>query len=157
MLRDLIRSGRVPTVELKQIFRQAAESLIVTNAHRIVEGEMPDLTKKDRDFFFLSRLSEEAAAKTVVELAAQRLPKSYGMSPLTDIQVLSPQRKGTVGVYELNVRLQAVLNPPSPEKKEHKSGFFTFREGDKIIQNRNNYDLEWDKNGEKGMGIYNGL
>lgn len=156
VLRDLIRSGRVPTVELKQIFRQAAESLIVTNAHRIVEGEMPDLTKKNRDFFFLSRLSEEAAAKTVVELAAQRLPKSYGMSPLTDIQVLSPQRKGTVGVYELNVRLQAVLNPPSPEKKEHKSGFFTFREGDKIIQNRNNYDLEWDKNGEKGMGIYNG-
>ena len=76
VLRDLIRSGRVPTVELKQIFRQAAESLIVTNAHRIVEGEMPDLTKKDRDFFFLSRLSEEAAAKTVVELAAQRLPKS---------------------------------------------------------------------------------
>ena len=153
VLRDLIASGKVPTVELKQIFRQAAQSLIVTNAHRIVQGEMPDLTVKDRDFFFLSRVEERAAAQTVVDLAAERLPKSYGF---TDIQVLAPQRKGTVGVYELNTRLQERLNPAAPGKKEHKGILCTFREGDKVLQNRNNYDVEWDKNGEKGMGVYNG-
>lgn len=156
VLRDLIASGRVPTVELKQIFRQAAESLIVTNAHRIIRGEMPDLTVKNRDFFFLSRPGGEAAARTVVELAAERLPRSYGYSPLSDIQVLAPQRKGVVGVNDLNARLQEKLNPPSPDKKEHKGILCTFREGDKILQNRNNYDLEWNKSGEKGMGIFNG-
>ncbi len=156
VLRDLIASGKVPTVELRQVFRQAAESLIVTNAHRIVRGEMPDLTVKDRDFFFLSRLGEEAAARTIVDLAAERLPKSYGFSPLADIQVLAPQRKGTAGVYELNARLQERLNPAAPDKREHKGLLCTFREGDKVLQNRNNYDVEWDKNGEKGMGIYNG-
>lgn len=156
VLRDLIASGKVPTVELRQIFRQAAESLIVTNAHRIVRGEMPDLTVKDRDFFFLSRLGEEMAARTIVDLVAERLPKSYGFSPLADIQVLAPQRKGTVGVYALNARLQERLNPAAPDKREHRGILCTFREGDKVLQNRNNYDVEWDKNGEKGMGIYNG-
>ena len=114
---------------------------------------MPDLTVKDRDFFFLSRVEERAAAQTVGDLAAERLPKSYGF---TDIQVLAPQRKGTVGVYELNTRLQERLNPAAPGKKEHKGILCTFREGDKVLQNRNNYDVEWDKNGEKGMGVYNG-
>ncbi|HIV17952.1 MAG TPA: ATP-dependent RecD-like DNA helicase [Candidatus Merdivicinus intestinigallinarum] len=156
VLRDLIDSGKIPTVELKQVFRQAAESLIVTNAHKIVEGEMPDLTVKDRDFFFLSRLNAENAAKTVVELAAERLPKSYGFSPVADIQVLAPQRKGDLGVNTLNTRLQAALNPPAPGKKEWKGMFYTFREGDKVLQTRNNYDIEWDKNGEKGMGVFNG-
>ena len=156
VLRDLIDSGKIPTVELKQVFRQAAESLIVTNAHKIVEGEMPDLTVKDRDFFFLSRLNAENAAKTVVELAAERLPKSYGFSPVADIQVLAPQRKGDLGVNTLNTRLQAALNPPASGKKEWKGMFYTFREGDKVLQTRNNYDIEWDKNGEKGMGVFNG-
>ena len=156
VLRDLIDSGKIPTVELKQVFRQAAESLIVTNAHRIVEGEMPDLSAKDRDFFFLSRQDPEAAAQTVAELAAVRLPKSYGMKPLEDIQVLAPQRKGELGVYALNSRLQELLNPKKPGLSEYKGSFQLFREGDKVLQTRNNYDIEWDKNGEKGMGVFNG-
>lgn len=156
VLRDLIDSGKIPTVELKQVFRQAAESLIVTNAHKIVEGIMPDLSVKDKDFFFLSRLNAENAAKTVVELAAERLPKSYGFSPVADIQVLAPQRKGDLGVNTLNTRLQAAINPPAPGKKEWKGMFYTFREGDKVLQTRNNYDIEWDKNGEKGLGVFNG-
>ncbi len=156
VLRDLIDSGKIPTVELKQVFRQAAESLIVTNAHKIVEGVLPDLSVKDKDFFFLSRLNAENAAKTVVELAAERLPKSYGFSPVADIQVLAPQRKGDLGVNTLNTRLQAAINPPAPGKKEWKGMFYTFREGDKVLQTRNNYDIEWDKNGEKGLGVFNG-
>lgn len=156
VLRDLIDSGKIPTVELKQVFRQAAESLIVTNAHKIVEGIMPDLSVKDKDFFFLSRLNAENASKTVVELAAERLPKSYGFSPVADIQVLAPQRKGDLGVNTLNTRLQAAINPPAPGKKEWKGMFYTFREGDKVLQTRNNYDIEWDKNGEKGLGVFNG-
>ena len=156
VLRDLIDSGRIPTVELKQVFRQAAESLIVTNAHRIVAGEMPDLSAKDRDFFFLSRGNAESAAQTVVDLAAVRLPKSYGLSPLSGVQVLAPQRKGELGVYALNERLQEALNPRAKGKSEYKGSLFTFREGDKVLQTRNNYDIEWDKGGEKGVGIFNG-
>ncbi|MGI5894333.1 MAG: ATP-dependent RecD-like DNA helicase [Candidatus Merdivicinus sp.] len=156
VLRDLIDSGKIPTVALKQVFRQAAESLIVTNAHRIVEGEMPDLTIKDRDFFFLSRLNTEAALQTIVDLVSVRLPKSYQFSPITDIQVLSPQRKGDLGVYTLNQRLQQVLNPKTPELREYKGILYTFREGDKVLQTRNNYDIEWDKDGEKGVGVFNG-
>lgn len=156
VLRDLIDSGKIPTVALKQVFRQAAESLIVTNAHRIVEGEMPDLSVKDKDFFFLSRLNSDAAAQTVADLAAVRLPKSYGFSPIADIQVLAPQRKGDLGVYALNTRLQELLNPKAPGKSEYKNSLFVFREGDKVLQTRNNYDIEWDKSGEKGVGVFNG-
>ena len=158
VLRDLIDSGCIPTVELKQVFRQAAESRIVTNAHRIVAGEYPDLKTKDNDFFFLRRQSAAAVLSTVTELVAKRLPASYGYSPLEDIQVLTPQRKGDLGVGALNESLQAALNPPQKGKREYKSTFATFREGDKVLQTRNNYDIEWEKpgTGEKGMGIYNG-
>ncbi|MDD6033661.1 MAG: ATP-dependent RecD-like DNA helicase [Oscillospiraceae bacterium] len=156
VLRDLIDSGCIPTVELKQVFRQAAESLIVTNAHKIVRGEAPELTAKDRDFFFLRRASASAVAQTVTELVSERLPRTYGYSPITDIQVLTPQRKGDLGVYTLNDALQQALNPRAPGRREYKGTFCTFREGDKVLQTRNNYDIEWDKNGEKGMGIYNG-
>ena len=158
VLRDLIDSGCIPTVELKQVFRQAAESRIVTNAHRIVAGEYPDLKTKDNDFFFLRRQSAAAVLSTVTELVAKRLPASYGYSPLEDIQVLTPQRKGDLGVGALNESLQAALNPPQKGKREYKSTFATFREGDKVLQTRNNYDIEWEKPGagEKGMGIYNG-
>ena len=158
VLRDLIDSGCIPTVELKQVFRQAAESRIVTNAHRIVAGEYPDLTVRDNDFFFLRRQNAASVLSTVTELVAKRLPASYGYSPLEDIQVLTPQRKGDLGVYSINDSLQQALNPPEKGKKEYKSTFFTFREGDKVLQTRNNYDIEWEKPGtrEKGMGIYNG-
>ena len=158
VLRDLIDSGCIPTVELKQVFRQAAESRIVTNAHQIVAGEYPDLKTKDNDFFFLRRQSAAAVLSTVTELVAKRLPASYGYSPLEDIQVLTPQRKGDLGVGALNESLQAALNPPQKGKREYKSTFATFREGDKVLQTRNNYDIEWEKpgTGEKGMGIYNG-
>ena len=158
VLRDLIDSGCIPTVELKQVFRQAAESRSVTNAHRIVAGEYPDLKTKDNDFFFLRRQSAAAVLSTVTELVAKRLPASYGYSPLEDIQVLTPQRKGDLGVGALNESLQAALNPPQKGKREYKSTFATFREGDKVLQTRNNYDIEWEKpgTGEKGMGIYNG-
>ena len=158
VLRDLIDSRCVPTVELKQVFRQAAESRIVTNAHRIVAGEYPELNIKDNDFFFLRRNSASAVLSTVTELVSKRLPASYGYSPLEDIQVLTPQRKGDLGVYAINDSLQQALNPPAKGKREYKSTFFTFREGDKVLQTRNNYDIEWEKPGtsEKGMGLYNG-
>ncbi len=158
VLRDLIDSGCVPTVELKQVFRQAAESRIVTNAHRIVAGEYPDLSVRDNDFFFLRRSTPGNVLSTVTELVAKRLPASYGYSPIEDIQVLTPQRKGDLGVYAINESLQQALNPPAKGRREYKSTFFTFREGDKVLQTRNNYDIEWEKPGttEKGMGIYNG-
>lgn len=158
VLRDLIDSGCIPTVELKQVFRQAAESRIVTNAHRIVAGEYPDLKTRDNDFFFLRRNTASGVLSTVTELVAKRLPASYGYSPLEDIQVLTPQRKGDLGVNAINESLQAALNPPQKGKREYKSTFCTFREGDKVLQTRNNYDIEWEKpdSREKGMGIYNG-
>ena len=156
ILRDLIDSGCIPTVALKQVFRQAAESLIVTNAHRIVGGEYPDLSTRSSDCFFLRRATPSSVAQTVAELVSQRLPRSYGYSPTADIQVLTPQRKGDLGVYSLNDCLQEALNPKAPGKREYKAPFCTFREGDKVLQTRNNYDIEWDRNGEKGMGVYNG-
>lgn len=156
ILRDLIDSDVIPTVQLKQVFRQAAQSLIVTNAHKIVSGESPDLDVKDNDFFFMQRGSEPAVAQTVVELVSERLPKRYGFSPIADIQVLTPQRQGNLGVYALNSQLQDVINPKSVAKKELKGIFCTFREGDKVMQIRNNYDMEWQKDEEMGLGIFNG-
>lgn len=156
VLRDLIQSDTIPTVELTRIFRQAAQSLIVTNAHAIVSGQMPDLSRKDNDFFFLPDNQPEHAAQTILDLCARRLPNSYGFSPLEDIQVLCPSRKGELGTVELNSRLQERLNPPAPDKTEFKSGVFTFRVGDKVMQVRNNYDLQWTRGEEKGSGVFNG-
>lgn len=157
VLRDLIGCGRVPKVCLTEIFRQAQQSLIVTNAHAIVRGEMPDLSKHDNDFFFLRRDNYEQMQNTVVDLCSSRLPRSYGYSPLNDIQVIAPTRIGPVGTNNLNSQLQEALNPPTPEKEEYQHNGRRLRIGDKVMQVKNNYDIVWVRdNGEEGMGVYNG-
>ena len=154
---DLIRSGIVPTVRLTEIFRQAQESLIVMNAHAVNHGELPDLSVKNKDFFFMKRRSAETVVQTIQELCSKRLPENMGICP-NDIQVLSPTRKNETGTNNLNRCLQAVLNPPSPQKNERASGDVIFREGDRVMQIRNNYDIVWKKtvDGEVGAGIFNG-
>ena len=154
---DLIRSGRIETVRLTEIFRQAQQSLIVMNAHAVNRGEMPLLSAKDRDFFFLRRTTGVAVAQTITDLCSRRLPLNMGIQP-GDIQVLSPTRKGETGTAALNRALQAVLNPPSAEKKEKTIGDFSFREGDRVMQIRNNYDIMWKKTNGTGVGtgIFNG-
>jgi len=158
VLQDLLKADTLPVIRLTKIFRQAMESLIVTNSHAIVRGEMPELACKDRDFFFLERGSSVQAAQTIAELVSARLPKAYGYDALTDIQVLCPSRKGECGTGRLNEILQATLNPKSPGKKEHKLGRALYREGDKVMQIKNNYDLLWQKpdEDEPGMGVFNG-
>ncbi len=156
ILKDMIDSDVMTVVELKEIFRQAQRSLIVTNAHSIVRGELPVLDSKDRDFFFMTRLRENDACNTVVELCTKRLPKAYGLSPINGIQVLSPSRKGELGTIILNKKLQQVLNPPDGNKQETTHGDYIFREGDKIMQIKNNYDIVWSKDGESGTGVFNG-
>ena len=156
VLRDLIASGRVPMVELKEIFRQAAESLIVTNAHRIVRGEMPVLNDRKNDFFFMPTESEEDTLRLVIELCRTRLPHTYGYSAFEDIQVLCPSKIGTVGTQNINQSLQLALNPPAGNKSELKYFNQLFRTGDKIMQTKNDYDVEWRKGAEKSHGIFNG-
>ena len=155
VLHDIIESKTVPVISLTEIFRQALESAIVTNAHKIVKGEMPELDNS-KDFFFLQRLDFEPAAELTVDLCETRLPKAYGLDPITDIQVLSPTRKGPLGTVELNKRLQSALNPPSRQKSEIKTFLYTFRTGDKVMQTKNDYEIEWKKGDEKGTGIFNG-
>lgn len=156
LLHDIIKSGTVPVIALTEIFRQASQSAIVTNAHKIVKGEMPDLSRNNSDFFFMQRLDFESCAELTVDLCLNRLPKTYGFSPIDDIQVLTPTRKDPLGTVELNKRLQAELNPPSYEKSEIKTPLYTFRLGDKVMQVKNDYDLEWKKDKEDGTGIFNG-
>ena len=157
VLHDLIRSDVLPSIKLDTIFRQAAESMIVTNAHDIVNGEYPYLESKDNDFFFLPRNTEAECAKTVCQLCENRLPKAYGFSPLWDIQVLCPGKRGEAGTWNLNIELQKKLNPPDGKKKEFRHGGHLFREGDKVMQTRNDYDMTWSKDdGEVGRGIFNG-
>lgn len=157
VLRDLIESDQVPQVRLTEIFRQAQKSLIVTNAHAIVQGRMPELKRHDNDFFFLKRETPEQINATTIDLVAKRLPKSYNYSPMTDIQVIVPTRIGAVGANSLNESLQKALNPPSPDKQEFENNGRKFREGDKVMQIKNNYDILWQRdNGEEGMGVYNG-
>ncbi len=154
---DMLRSNMLPTVRLTEIFRQAQESLIVMNAHRINKGEMPVLDNVKNDFFFLPGQSEEYTAQTIVGLCATRLPKNMGI-PSDQIQVLCPTKKGPAGTVALNKLLQASLNPPAPNKQEHKMGEIIFREGDRVMQIRNNYDLVWKKvdGTHVGTGIFNG-
>ena len=154
---DMLRSGQLPTVRLTEIFRQAQQSLIVMNAHRVNQGELPELKVTNSDFFFMRRQSEEAVCSLVRDLCTQRLPKNMGIPP-EQIQVLSPTRKGGVGTMNLNKLLQASLNPPSPDKMERQFGEFTFREGDRVMQIRNNYDIIWKKTDGSavGTGIFNG-
>lgn len=157
VLRDLIASGAVPVIRLEQIFRQAQESLIVVNAHKINRGELPEIASRNQDFFFLRRQSPEVIAQTVVDLYKNRLPQSYGIDPAASIQVLSPSRKGIAGVYNLNQEIQAAVNPPDMLKPEFQYGRVRFRVGDKVMQIKNNYDIPWSReNGEMGMGIFNG-
>lgn len=156
-LRDMLDSGKVPTVVLDEIFRQAAKSLIVMNAHRIVRGQMPEMTRRDRDFFFMPRYTAAQVSTTVVELMHTRLPVAYGYSPLWDMQVLTPGRKGDLGSNAFNKLLQDVLNPAGKGKAERPTAFGVLREGDKVMQIKNNYDLAWIRdNGEQGAGVFNG-
>ena len=154
---DLIRCGRVPTVRLTEIFRQARESLIVMNAHEINHGRVPELGAKDRDFFFLRRSSGQAVCQTVADLCSRRLPEKMGILP-DQIQVLSPTRKGETGTKALNALLQQALNPPADGKHEKRYGELIFREGDRVMQIRNNYDIIWKKldSAAMGSGIFNG-
>lgn len=156
VLKDLIASHYIPSVELKEIFRQAAQSLIVTNAHRIVNGEFPVLDDRQNDFFFMNKSLESDIAELVIQLAKQRLPDTYGFSPIDDIQVLCPTKMGMAGTKELNKQLQSSLNPPSQNKAELKFFDVIFRTGDKVMQTKNDYDVLWTKNNEKGSGIFNG-
>ena len=154
---DMLRSNTLPVVRLTEIFRQAQESLIVMNAHRVNRGEAPDLRSRKSDFFFLPARSEQEVAQTIVDLCARRLPANMGI-PAEQIQVLTPTRKGGVGTWNLNRVLQASLNPPAPGKKERSFGDFSFREGDRVMQIRNNYDILWKKldGSAVGSGIFNG-
>lgn len=155
VLYDLISSGEIPVITLNEIFRQSMQSLIVTNAHRIINGEMPDLTVRDNDFFFMPDYNQERIAATIGDLCACRLKNAYNYNLYDNIQVLSPTRKGVLGTFELNNRLQALNNPNPP--RSVKVGYYTIGEGDKVMQSRNNYDIIWTKeNGEYGEGVFNG-
>lgn len=157
VLGDLIASGTVPVVCLTEIFRQAQESLIVMNAHRIIAGEMPVLGVSDSDFFFMRRDSSVLTSQTVIELVAKRIPQAYSLSPFDDIQVLCPSKKADCGTVNLNLKLQAALNPRDNLKNEISTvGGRVFREGDKVMQIKNNYNIEWQKDGEENAGIFNG-
>ena len=161
VLQDLIGSGNFPVVVLKKIFRQAGESDIVVNAHKINRGEPISLDNKSRDFFLLERNDVNVIYKHMIQLIREKLPRYVEAQPY-DIQVLTPMRKGNLGVEALNVILQKYLNPPSPDKREYQSGERLFREGDKVMQVKNNYQLTWEilsRYGipvDKGMGVFNG-
>ena len=161
VLHDIIRSAQFPVVELKKIFRQASESDIVVNAHKINKGEQVELNNKSRDFFFLKRYDADIIIRVVIALIQEKLPKYVEAKPF-EIQVLTPMRKGLLGVDRLNQILQRYLNPPDASRKEKEIGQGLFREGDKVMQVRNNYQMEWEIRGrygiaiEKGVGVFNG-
>lgn len=161
VLKDLINSGLIKVVVLKEIFRQGAESLIITNAHRINNGEMPFLNQKDKDFYFIRNENLDSILNTVLDLANRRLPNfNKKWDKRRDIQILSPMKKGTLGVINLNEKLQEILNPPSNSKNEKRQGNMVFREGDKVMQTKNNYSIKWTllSNGDsvEGEGVFNG-
>jgi exodeoxyribonuclease V alpha subunit len=145
ILRDIIASHRVAVVRLTEIFRQAADSGIVVNAHRINRGDFPVLNEFD-DFYFFSTEDPEAGAELLVDVVARRIPRKFGLDALDDVQVMAPMYRGACGVSNLNEMLQRALNPPSPRKQERRLGGRVFRVGDKVMQTRNNYDKD----------IYNG-
>ena len=156
VLSDLIASEVIPTVRLTEVFRQSEESLIITNAHKINNGEMPILGATDRDFFFVRREDERSIADAVATLITERLPRAYGSSIKADIQVITPSRRGWGGVEVLNRELQERINPPAPMKKQHTAHSTAFRVGDRVMQTVNDYEIEWEKNGIEGLGIFNG-
>ena len=156
VLHDLIACKRFATVALTEVFRQAQNSLIVTNAHAVNRGEMPRLDAKDNDFFFLARTSDAEIAATVADLCANRLPRTYGADIAGNIQVICASRKGEAGTENLNRVLQQSLNPARAGKREHRVRDVVFREGDRVMQIRNNYDLVWERGEETGLGVFNG-
>ena len=158
VLADLIKSGLIGVVSLDKIFRQAMESMIVSNAHRVVNGEMPVLNNSDisSDFFLLNEDSRYNAPSKIVNLVTSRIPAGYGYDPMTQIQVLCPGRKGETGTENINALLQSRLNPPAPGKAELHNRGYILREGDRVMQIKNNYDVPWFKNGENGTGVFNG-
>jgi exodeoxyribonuclease V alpha subunit len=161
VLKDIINSGVVKVVELDEIFRQAGESMIIVNAHRINKGESPYLNEKNKDFYFMTKPQPSLIVDTILDLCKERLPNFYGVDPVKDIQVLTPMKKGDVGINSLNKHLQDVLNPKSKEKSEKQMGDDCFRVGDKVMQIKNNYTTEWKliRNGveiESGEGVFNG-
>ncbi len=156
VLSDLLESGVVPSVELNEIFRQAQESMVIMNAHRLIRGEEPELDDHNGDFFFLPRPDATATLAEVLALVSERLKNAYGYSPAEDIQVLCPGKQGVCGSRSLNAQLQAVLNPPAPDKGELKRQDGVFREGDKVMQTRNNYSLGWIAGVREGEGVFNG-
>ncbi len=158
VLGDIVASERFSTVRLTEIFRQAQKSLIVTNAHAINDGKMPRLDAKDNDFFFLRRNSDREIAQTVADLCRNRLPKTYGEMAVNGTQVIAPSRKGEAGTENLNVLLQQMLNPRDVMKREFRFRERVFREGDRVMQTRNNYDIVWtrDFDDKTGNGIFNG-
>ena len=158
VLRDIIDSGRFATVCLTEIFRQAEQSLIIRNAHAINKGKMPELSVKDNDFFYLRRGDDKQIAMTVTELCRDRLPKAYGDIAKNGLQVICASRKGEAGTENLNIILQNALNPAHRAKREYKFREKIFREGDRVMQTRNNYDIVWERtvDGKDGNGIFNG-
>ena len=158
VLSDLIKSERFSVVELREIFRQAKESRIVTNAHAINEGEMPDLDDKseDGDFFFLSREDDQKSAAAVASLISERLPKAYGEKIKNEIQIISPTRIGEAGTVALNAKLQDILNPADKKKVQRRHRDRILREGDRVMQIKNNYDIEWFRGDDEGKGVFNG-
>ena len=156
VLCDMIQSDEFPTTRLEHIFRQASESMIVMNAHRINAGEEPVCNKKDSDFFFIGEDDPNRARTLICDLCRDRLPNRYGIDPFDSIQVITPTRRGDLGTHELNRVLQECLNPRDKRKKEKRVGNVFFRECDKVMQVKNNYDLTWLRDGEDGSGIFNG-
>jgi len=161
VLKDIINSGMINIIMLDEIFRQAEESMIIINAHRINKGENPILNAKDKDFFFMSYRNKDEIIENIITLCKSRLPNFYGVDSIKDIQVLSPMKKGELGINQLNNSMQESLNPKSKSKNEKQVGSIVFREGDKVMQTRNNYELEWEVVNDnfvidKGKGIFNG-
>lgn len=157
VLSDMIESRVIDVVTLDKVFRQAMKSRIVTNAHRVVKGEMPVIDNSaDSDFFLLNENSKYNAPRKILDLVTSRLPAGYGFEPMRDIQVLCPSRMGEVGTQSINAILQASLNPPTKEKKEIRYKGYILREGDRVMQVKNNYDVPWFKAGENGSGVFNG-
>ncbi len=156
VLRDIIDSETIECIKLTEIFRQAKESMIVVNAHRINKGQMPYCNDADNDFFMLECNDGDLLCRTIGDLCQTRIPKAYGVDSISQIQVLTPTRKTQIGVQSLNEMLQSRLNPPRHKSAEKTAGGCTFRTGDKVMQNKNNYNLEWTRGKESGMGVFNG-
>ena len=156
VLKDILESGAVPSVTLTEVFRQAATSMIVRNAHRINHGEYPVVRTRDTDFFLERKEGMRAVVDSVVQLATTRLPRYLGVDPLRGIQVMAPMKRTDAGVFALNAVLQQAINPPAPGKRELRRGETVFREGDKVMQVKNNYDMGWTRGMEHGLGVFNG-